>query len=74
LPEVGNLTGKRRKKDDRFAGRTFVVPDSIIVGARDNNTYESSLDDKQMVRALAFSCMKSNAILMCVFCIRRTED
>lgn len=50
LPEVVNLTGKRRKKmEDRFAGRSFVVPDSVIVGARDANTYESTLDEKQMV-------------------------
>lgn len=50
LPDVANLTGKRRKKmEDRFAGRTFVVPDSVIVGARNANAYESSLDDKQMV-------------------------
>lgn len=50
LPEVANLTGKRRKKmEDRFAGRAFVVPDSVLVGARTNNQYESSLDDTQMV-------------------------
>ncbi|KAK9898421.1 hypothetical protein P389DRAFT_166923 [Cystobasidium minutum MCA 4210] len=49
LPEVVNLTGKRRKKmEDRFAGRSFVVPDSVIIGARDANTYESTLDEKQM--------------------------
>lgn len=54
LPEVMNLTGKRRKKmEDRFAGRSFVIPDSVIVGARDSNTYESTLDDKQMVRVLS---------------------
>lgn len=51
LPEVSNLTGKRRKKDDRFAGRTFVVPDSVLVGARNANAVESSLDDAQMVSA-----------------------
>lgn len=50
LPEVMNLTGKRRKKmEDRFSGRSFVVPDSVIAGARDANSYESSLDEKQMV-------------------------
>lgn len=51
LPEVGNLTGKRRKKMDNqyFAGRSFAVPDSVLVGARNAASYESSLDEKQMV-------------------------
>ena len=54
LPEVANLTGKRRKKmEDKFAGRSYVVPDSILVGARNANAYESSLDEKQMVREAA---------------------
>ena len=50
LPEVANLTGKRRKKnEDKFAGRSYAVPDSILVGSRNANAYESSLDESQMV-------------------------
>lgn len=30
-------------------GRSYVVPDNILVGARDANALESSLDAKQMV-------------------------
>ena len=49
LPEVGNLTRKKRKKDDR----SFVVPDSILVGDRQKNEYENSLDPMQQeVRVL----------------------
>ncbi|CAD6574529.1 MAG: hypothetical protein CYPHOPRED_005447 [Cyphobasidiales sp. Tagirdzhanova-0007] len=49
LPEVANLTGKRRKKmEDKFTGRSYVVPDSILVGAKNAGAYESSLDEKQM--------------------------
>ena len=52
LPEVANLTGKRRKKmEDKFTGRSYVVPDSILVGAKNAGAYESSLDEKQMVGA-----------------------
>ena len=40
IPEVGNLTRKKRRKDER----TFVVPDSVIVGDRAKTEYESSLD------------------------------
>lgn len=48
IPEVGNLTRKKRRKDER----TFVVPDSIIVGDRAKNEYESSLDiNQQQVNA-----------------------
>jgi hypothetical protein len=53
LPEVGNLTGKRRKLNPR-EGRTYVVPDSILVGDRDRAGYENSLDPRQqMVGALS---------------------
>jgi len=45
LPEVGNLT-KRRRKDFR-EGRHFAVPDSVIVGNRDSTQYENSLDPMQ---------------------------
>jgi pre-mRNA-processing factor 6 len=43
IPEVGNLTRKKRRKDER----TFVVPDSIIVGDRSKTEYENSLDTRQ---------------------------
>lgn len=42
---MGNLTGKRRKKDLRE--RTYAVPDSIIAGDRDRGAMETVLDDKQ---------------------------
>ena len=43
LPEVGNLTRKKRKRDER----SFVVPDSIIVGDRQKTEYENALDPMQ---------------------------
>lgn len=43
IPEVGNLTRKKRRKDDR----AFAVPDSIIVGDRSKTEYENSLDSRQ---------------------------
>lgn len=46
LPEVGNLTRKKRKRDPR-EGRTYAVPDSIIVGDRDRGELQNSLDEKQ---------------------------
>ena len=72
LPEVSNLTGKRRKKDDRFAGRTFVVPDSVLVGARNANAVESSLDDAQMVSVAI--CPSTNALANIVYTERRLSD
>jgi len=43
IPEVGNLTRKKRRRDER----SFVVPDSVIVGDRSKTEYESSLDTIQ---------------------------
>lgn len=43
IPDVGNLTRKKRRKDER----SFVVSDSILVGDRAQTEYESSLDIKQ---------------------------
>lgn len=43
LPEVGNLTRKKRRRDDR----AFAVPDSIIVGDRGKSEFENSLDPRQ---------------------------
>ncbi|KAG8983104.1 hypothetical protein FRB94_009193 [Tulasnella sp. JGI-2019a] len=45
LPEVGNLTGKKRKRDLRE--RTYAVPDSVIAGDRDRGAMENALDDRQ---------------------------
>ncbi|KAK4051709.1 U4/U6 x U5 tri-snRNP complex subunit Prp1 [Microbotryomycetes sp. JL221] len=47
LPEVNNMVGNRVKKA-RLEGRSYVVPDSVLIGARDSNALESSLDDRQM--------------------------
>lgn len=44
IPEVGNLTRKKRKRDFE---RSWVVPDSVIVGNRASTEYESSLDSRQ---------------------------
>jgi len=43
IPEVGNLTRKKRRREER----SFVVPDSVIVGDRGKNDYENSLDTRQ---------------------------
>lgn len=50
IPEASNFTGKRRKKEVGL-GRTYVVPDTVLVSGRDKNTVEASLDEKQMVRS-----------------------
>ncbi|KAF8837700.1 hypothetical protein BDN67DRAFT_908727 [Paxillus ammoniavirescens] len=49
IPEVGNLTRKKRRKDER----TFVVPDSVIVGDRGKTEYENSLDTRQQQSGFA---------------------
>ncbi|KAJ7774274.1 PRP1 splicing factor, N-terminal-domain-containing protein [Mycena maculata] len=43
IPEVGNLTRKKRRKVER----SFAVPDSVLVGDRSKTEYENSLDDRQ---------------------------
>lgn len=48
LPEVGNLTGKKRKRDPR-EGRAFVVPDSVLIGDRDRDTVVNHLDEQQQL-------------------------
>ncbi len=40
---MGNLTRKKRKKDER----SFVVPDSVLVGDRSSGQYENALDPQQ---------------------------
>lgn len=44
IPEVGNLTKRRKIRD---LGRTYAVPDSVIVGDRDRGGLENSLDVRQ---------------------------
>lgn len=46
LPEVGNLTGKKRKRDPR-EGRMFAVSDSILIADRDRGQLVNSLDEQQ---------------------------
>ena len=43
IPEVGNLTRKKRRREER----SYIVPDSVLVGDRSKNEYESSLDSRQ---------------------------
>lgn len=50
IPEVGNLTRKKRKRDER----SFVVPDSVLVGARAGGEYENSLDPMQQEASVLF--------------------
>jgi hypothetical protein len=50
--EVSNLIGNRVKKP-RLEGRSYVVPDSILVGNRDQNALESSLAEEEMVSSSA---------------------
>ena len=50
IPEVGNLTRKKRRREER----SFVVPDSVIVGDRGKNEYESSLDSRQQEVPFSF--------------------
>lgn len=43
IPEVGNLTRKKRRREER----SFVVPDSVLVGDRSKGEYENALDARQ---------------------------
>ena len=52
IPEVGNLTRKKRKRDFE---RSWAVPDSVIVGNRASTEYESSLDSQQQVSSTQLS-------------------
>lgn len=48
IPEVGNLTRRKRRKEER----SFAVPDSVLVGDRGRGEYENALDSRQQqVRA-----------------------
>ena len=53
IPEVGNLTRKKRKRDFE---RSWAVPDSVIVGNRASTEYESSLDAQQQVSSTRLPC------------------
>lgn len=56
IPEVGNLTRKKRKRDER----SFVVPDSVIIGDRSQGEYENALDpSQQAVSRTSFSLATS---------------
>lgn len=43
IPEVGNLTRRKRRKEER----SFAVPDSVLVGDRGRGEYENALDSRQ---------------------------
>lgn len=67
IPEVGNLTRKKRKRDER----SFVVPDSVIVGDRSKTEYENALDARQQdVSDLFISIVVISSIVL----IRKSLD
>jgi len=43
IPEVGNLTRKKRRREER----SYVVPDSVIIGDRGKGEYENALNARQ---------------------------
>ncbi|EPQ56815.1 hypothetical protein GLOTRDRAFT_115025 [Gloeophyllum trabeum ATCC 11539] len=45
IPEVGNLTRRKRRRE--IYDRTYVVPDSVLVGDRAKTEYENALDPAQ---------------------------
>lgn len=45
IPEVGDLTGKRRRTKQNERQRFYAVPDSVLAGARDSATFETSVQD-----------------------------
>ena len=57
IPEVGNLTRKKRKRDER----SFVVPDSVIVGDRSKGEYENALDERQQTVRF-FSSLQASVV------------
>ncbi|KAH9812567.1 PRP1 splicing factor, N-terminal-domain-containing protein [Melampsora americana] len=49
LPEVGNLAGRGHKKLRKEGNlRTYAIPDSVLLGQRDQVGIETSLDSRQM--------------------------
>lgn len=51
IPEVGNLTRKKRRREER----TYVVPDSVLVGDRNKTEYENALDPTQQQASIRHS-------------------
>ncbi|KAF9546672.1 hypothetical protein CPC08DRAFT_648976 [Agrocybe pediades] len=45
IPEVGNLTRKKRRREER----SYVVPDSVLVGDRNKTEFENALDERQQL-------------------------
>jgi pre-mRNA-processing factor 6 len=50
IPEVGNLTRRKRRREER----SYVVPDSVLVGDRASTQYENSLDPMQQDVSLLY--------------------
>jgi len=50
LPEVNNLTKRPKVRESR----SYVVPDSVLVGDRSKVEYESSLDMRQQKASILF--------------------
>ncbi|KAI9624055.1 hypothetical protein H4Q26_017066 [Puccinia striiformis f. sp. tritici PST-130] len=49
LPEVGNIAGRGHKKLRKEGNlRTYAIPDSVLLGQRDQVGLETSLDNRQM--------------------------
>ncbi|KAF9553040.1 hypothetical protein CPC08DRAFT_788467 [Agrocybe pediades] len=46
IPEVENLTRKRRRREER----SYVVPDSVLVDDRSKTEFENALDERQQLR------------------------
>ena len=61
IPEVGNLTRKKRKRDER----SFVVPDSVLVGDRSRGEYENALDTRQQAVGMSSVYLAQELIVMC---------
>lgn len=60
IPEVGNLTRKKRKRDFE---RSWVVPDSVIVGSRASTEYENSLDTRQQQASTFFQLYSAISLI-----------
>ncbi|MCJ1310819.1 hypothetical protein MMC25_004486 [Agyrium rufum] len=45
IPEVGDLTGKNRRTKQAQQKRFYAVPDSVIAGARDASSFDTTVHD-----------------------------
>ncbi|RMJ25236.1 factor Prp1 [Aspergillus sp. HF37] len=45
LPDVGDLTGRKRRERQNQRQRFYAVPDSVIAGARDSTQFETTVAD-----------------------------